>query len=523
MGRWQDNDYPQTLSIGFSAAMAGLLLFALISLVVFILLRGTSYFWPQNIYQLEYHAQANHSSTSGRFKAFANLDYSELVAGQKRLWFQVSSAAQPTRSQLMLKDSHVFNTELVTDVAAMTLHDGRVILARPMYLSGLTAKHRSMAEFRQVYASLADLQQRIEHIRGKELARIHQQLAGLNQRQAADNAVARLKLHDDYRHWQKQVDKLTQQVGAFRLHVQFADGQSRSLALAKVALIDYPNAMTSLHKINAALIKFARFLLQAPQQGNSAGGIFPALFGTVLLVLLMTLLVTPLGVLAAIYLTEYARDNWVTALIRISVNNMAGVPSVVYGVFGLGVFVYMLGGSIDSLFFAERLPSPTFGTPGVLWAAITMAMLTLPVVIVATEEGLKRVPSALRLGSYALGATKAETIRRTVLPMASPGIMTGVILAIARAAGEVAPLMLVGAVKFAPALPIDAEFPFVHLQRQFMHLGALIYDGAFHSQTYSKGSSMIFAACSLLLLLVFLLNLLAMVMRNKLQRNYRQL
>ena len=162
------------------------------------------------------------------------------------------------------------------------------------------------------------------------------------------------------------------------------------------------------------------------------------------------------------------------------------------------------------------------GTPGGFWAALTMAILTLPVVIVATEEGLRRVPEGLKAGSYALGATKIETIMKTILPIASPGIMTGVILAIARAAGEVAPLMLVGAVKFAPNLPFDGEFPYLHLDRQFMHLGVLIYDGAFHSQTDAKSASMMFAACLLLLVVVFVLNVLAVILRTRLRKRYLQ-
>jgi len=262
------------------------------------------------------------------------------------------------------------------------------------------------------------------------------------------------------------------------------------------------------------------FLSDSPKQANTSGGVFPALFGTVLMVFLMTIIVTPFGVLAAIYLSEYAPNTALTTIIRVSVSNMAGVPSIVYGVFGLGFFVYTLGGSIDELLFSDTLPAPTMGSPGVFWAALTMAVLTLPVVIVATEEGLRRVPDGLKAGSYALGATKIETIIRTVLPIASPGIMTGVILAIARAAGEVAPLMLVGAVKFAPTLPIDGEFPYLHLDRQFMHLGVLIYDGAFHSQTDGKSASMMFAACLLLLIVVFVLNILAVLLRARLRKRY---
>src|SRR5690606_36742991 len=171
------------------------------------------------------------------------------------------------------------------------------------------------------------------------------------------------------------------------------------------------------------------------------GGIFPAIFGTVMMVMLMSVIVTPFGVIAAVYLKEYAKQGPLTRVIRIAVNNLAGVPSIVYGVLGLGFFVYFLGGSMDELFYPEAAPTPVFGTPGLLWSSLTLALLTLPVVIVATEEGLSRIPRSVREGSYALGATRAETLWRIVLPMASPAMMTGLILAIARAAGEVAPLM----------------------------------------------------------------------------------
>ncbi len=175
--------------------------------------------------------------------------------------------------------------------------------------------------------------------------------------------------------------------------------------------------------------------------------------------LLMTIFVVPFGVLAALYLREYAKQGPIVSVVRIAINNLAGVPSIVYGVFGLGFFCYIVGGGIDQLFFPERLPNPTYGKGGVLWASLTLALLTLPVVIVATEEALSAVPGSLREGSYACGASKWQTMRRIVLPRAMPGIMTGMILAMARGAGEVAPLMLVGAVKLAPELPLDASAP----------------------------------------------------------------
>ncbi|MCZ8074839.1 MAG: ABC transporter permease subunit, partial [Paucibacter sp.] len=204
-------------------------------------------------------------------------------------------------------------------------------------------------------------------------------------------------------------------------------------------------------------------------------------------------------------------------------NNLAGVPSIVYGVFGLGFFVYFLGGNIDRLFFPEALPGPTFGSPGILWSALTLALLTLPVVIVATEEGLARVPRSVREGSLALGATKAETLWRTVLPIASPAMMTGLILAVARAAGEVAPLMLVGVVKLAPALPLDSFFPFLHLERKFMHLGFHIYDVGFQSPNVEAARPLVYATAMLLVVVIIGLNLTAIRMRNRLREKFKEL
>ena len=234
----------------------------------------------------------------------------------------------------------------------------------------------------------------------------------------------------------------------------------------------------------------------------------------------MTVIVAPLGVLTAIYLQEYAQRGMLTRLVRVAVNNLAGVPSIVYGVFGLGFFVYAVGGSIDRVFFHDALPAPTLGTPGMLWAALTMALLTLPVVIVATEEGLARVPASLREGSLALGATRAETLWRVVLPAASPALLTGLILAVARAAGEVAPLLLVGVAKYAPGLPIDAEFPYLHLDRQFMHLGFSIYDIGFQSPHLAAAEGLVFAAAGLLVLIVLLLNVAAVMLRARLRRAF---
>ena len=305
--------------------------------------------------------------------------------------------------------------------------------------------------------------------------------------------------------------------------VETADGQQVNLPLATVLDAYRPNAMGLPRALWHYVGKAWDFVSEDPREANTEGGIFPAIYGTVLMVLLMSVFVTPFGVVAAVYLKEYAKQGMLTRFIRIAVNNLAGVPSIVYGVFGLGFFVYTIGGGIDQLLFEEALPSPTYGTGGLFWASLTLALLTLPVVIVSTEEGLSRIPRAIREGSLALGATRWETLWRTVIPMASPGIMTGLILAVARAAGEVAPLMLVGVVKLAPSLPLDGDYPFLHPERKFMHLGFHIYDVGFQSPNVEAARPLVYATALLLVIVIVLLNLVAIRVRNHLREKYRGL
>ncbi|NAX40452.1 phosphate ABC transporter permease PstA, partial [Vibrio sp. V26_P1S5P106] len=322
---------------------------------------------------------------------------------------------------------------------------------------------------------------------------------------------------------EQTLDQRRQQLDSQALLVEEMGGEIVRIPLSHILDYWYPNDMNHGQKLRQWGKQLWRFLSDNPRESNSEGGVFPAIFGTVLLVLLMSIIVMPLGVIAAVYLHEYAQDNPFTRLIRVAVINLAGVPSIVYGVFGLGFFVYTIGSSIDNLFYSDRLPAPTFGTPGLLWASLTLAVLTLPVVIVTTEEGLTRIPASVRHGSLALGATQFETIWRIVLPMASPAIITGLILAIARAAGEVAPLMLVGAVKLASNLPVDGEFPFVHLERKFMHLGFHIYDVGFQTTNIEAARPLVYATAFLLVTVVVSLNLTAIHIRNNLREKYRTL
>jgi phosphate transport system permease protein len=376
----------------------------------------------------------------------------------------------------------------------------------------------------------------IAHLEKKEIAAVNYGLERLRLKQrkleledhwdatAKQQIAAEKAAYDvDYKQYQTQLATLYQNIRRDSLVAKTESGATLEIPLFKVVRAFQPNAMSLLDKIIHYGVKVVEFLSDDPREANTEGGIFPAIFGTVMMVMMMSVIVTPFGVIAAVYLREYAKQGFTTRLIRIAVNNLAGVPSVVYGVFGLGFFVYILGGNIDQLFFPESAPAPVFGTPGLLWASITLALLTLPVVIVSTEEGLARIPSSIREGSLALGATKLETLWLTVLPMASPAMMTGLILAVARAAGEVAPLMLVGVVKLAPTLPLDGNFPFLHLDRKFMHLGFHIYDVGFQSPNVEAARPLVYATALLLVLVIIGLNLAAIVIRNNLREKYRAL
>lgn len=399
------------------------------------------------------------------------------------------------------------------------------------------------ADVWKTYPALQDgvneLRDRIKQIEKKEIGGVNFKLERLRldtkrlqlKGKTAENDPAaykaleeRQKTYDsEYQKLRGELDELNRQMSIYSLMVKTVEGQEVEIALSKITRVYQPNKLGLLAKLGLYAEKLWEFVSDEPREANTEGGIFPAIFGTVMMVLLMSVFVTPFGILAALYLREYANQGKVTQIIRIAVNNLAGVPSIVYGMFGLGFFVYFMGSNIDALFYPELLPAPTFGTPGILWSSLTLAILTLPVVIVATEEGLTRIPRSIREASLALGATKAETLWRVVLPMASPAMMTGLILAIARAAGEVAPLMLVGVVKLAPTLPLDGNFPFMHLERKFMHLGFHIYDVGFQSPNVEAARPLVYATSFLLVMVIILLNIAAIRIRNQLRERYKAL
>ncbi|MGH9388061.1 MAG: phosphate ABC transporter permease PstA, partial [Vicinamibacteria bacterium] len=324
-----------------------------------------------------------------------------------------------------------------------------------------------------------------------------------------------------YAELEAKLAALLESAAGTRVSFKTVDGQEKELRSLDIYRAYPANQLSIFERAATYAGRLWSFLADDPREANTEGGIWPAIFGTVMMVFLMSLAVVPLGVLAALYMREYAKQGVLVRTVRVAVNNLAGVPSIVFGVFGLGFFVYFVGGGIDRLFFPEALPTPTYGTGGILWASLTLALLTVPVVIVASEEALAAVPRSMREASLAMGATQFQTILRVVLPGAAPGILTGLILAMARAAGEVAPLMLTGVVKLAPELPVDSFFPFFHFDRKFMHLGFHIYDVGFQSPNVEAAKPMVYTTTIFLLLIVVLLNLTAIQVRNYLREKYR--
>ena len=506
----------ESLSVMLFASAMAISIIAIASLLGVILVNGTGHFWPTKIQLVEMNAGQEVKKFYGQLVSESSYSDRSEVTKQYRMtdWDRLGF------SSVYIDDaSNSSEGSYPVDVALLTLRSGSQVLAKPV---SLISEHNAqpLSSFDQLLVEVAANRNQVEFILNNQIASLNSQLQTLD---IAQEETRHQQLIDEYDQARHKANELKAALSSHLLIVEDALGTVYELPLNDIERYDYVNQYSLWGKFKYSLRSVWQFVSESPKQLYASGGVFPAIFGTVVMVLVMTIFVTPLGILVAIYLHEYAAQNRLTTLVRISINNMAGVPSIVYGVFGLSFFVYELGAGIDNWFFEETLPAPTFGAPGLFWASLTMAMLTLPVVVVATEEGLRRVPDSLRMGSYALGATQFETIRKTVIPMASPGIMTGIILAIARGAGEVAPLILVGAVKFAPTLPIDTEYPYIHFERQFMHLGVTVFDGAFQGQLAGSGSNMMFAACLFLLLIVVLLNIVAQVVRQRLRRQYNAL
>lgn len=534
--------------IWLNAGMASAAIIMVFGLILYIAVKGMGHFWPHTVLQFEYvEADGQASKVLGELIESETLTAARLKAigmtpppGQtevERVLFKTGNRDLTGADFRWFVRGNMRAIEQPPGVMELEREEWGNFIGFPVALkeagSVVATGDELPAALEERIERRTGLKQRIEEIQRDQIGAINYRLEALRlaERKAqADGeldderreslAAERRELDAKYAVLSADLERLNGEIGHDSLVMRTVEGQEIEVPLAKVVRAYSPNAMGLLQKIGHYGAKIREFIVENPREANTEGGIFPAIFGTVLMVMIMAVLVTPFGVIAAVYLSEYARQGPLTRMIRIAVNNLAGVPSVVYGVFGLGFFVYFLGGSIDELFYAESLPSPTFGTPGLMWAALTLALLTVPVVIVSTEEGLSRIPKSVREGSLALGATKAETLWRTVLPMATPGMMTGVILAIARAAGEVAPLMLVGVVKLAPSLPLDGNAPFLHLDRKFMHLGFHIYDVGFQSPNVEAARPLVYATALLLVLVIVVLNLAAIRIRNRLREKY---
>ncbi|MDQ7089932.1 MAG: phosphate ABC transporter permease PstA [Methylococcales bacterium] len=536
--------------IWMNAAAVSISLILVIGLLFLIAVRGLGHYWPAQV--TEYTYQDSNQST----KIMGELvDSTVMSARQARASNYQLEAGADHLVQHLLK---VGNRDLTgmdfrwvdaPKINAEQVPENALVIERREwgnfygYLVALKSEGKIIATGTQAWNELQprlekalETFEEIKQLQNGAVGKINYALEKLRLKQrrleidhqwdkAAEQDITQQKNrhNEDYKILQQDLAVLYQKIRVDSLVVKSANGKEIEIPLEKCVRIYQPNAMSLAAKIGHYGEKFIEFIIEEPREANTEGGIFPAIFGTVMMVMLMAVIVTPFGVIAAVYLREYAKQGFTTRLIRIAVNNLAGVPSIVYGIFGLGFFVYILGGNIDELFYPESAPSPVFGTPGLMWASLTLALLTLPVVIVSTEEGLSRIPKSIREGSLALGATKAETLWRTVLPMASPAMMTGLILAIARAAGEVAPLMLVGVVKLAPTLPLDGNFPYLHLERKFMHLGFHIYDVGFQSPNVEAARPLVYATSLLLVVVIICLNMFAIRVRNNLREKYRAL
>lgn len=531
--------------IWLTAGTVSLSLIMVFGLLLLITLRGMGHFWPQDIAEI--------TLTDGELVLGEFVEQETVTAARVRALGTDVPAEREFVDRFQIKTGNRdisgadFRWLNDTEIASVRYPENVLVAERTEwgnfygYVEGLREGGQSLEpsaqrwpEIEQRMARKQELAERISVIEKDRMGSINYELERLRLARkslelsgaaADDPAYAELarqdaELQTRYEELAAQLASLYRDIGRDTLLVSTVDGVERELPFAKLVRLFRPNAMNMGEKLIHYGAKVLEFVSDEPREANTEGGVFPAIFGTVLMVLLMSVFVTPFGVIAAIYLREYAHQGTLTRIIRIAVNNLAGVPSVVYGVFGLGFFVYFMGGSIDALFFPESLPAPTFGTPGLLWSSLTLALLTVPVVIVATEEGLSRIPRSIREGSLALGATKAETLWRTVLPMATPAMMTGLILAVARAAGEVAPLMMVGVVKLAPTLPLDGDFPYLHLDRKFMHLGFHIYDVGFQSPNVEAARPLVYATALLLVIIIVTLNLAAITIRSRLQEKY---
>ena len=549
LGHWLRGGAPGVWLSGGAVAIAVLMTLGLIGIIA---VRGLAHFWPAEVVQARY----TPPGLEPRLVLGEVVEREAVPAARLQsagMTLPAGSGETLTRELFKLGNRDLYGSDFVWLIGdwlqdRQTPADVLVLERREWgnfygYALEVREEGRQVAkgaaavpELQRRLLRTRDLSERLERLEKHDIGSVNHALerlrlegrgleldGRLDATAQADLAARRTELEARYSDLEDQLAGLRQERRRDSVVLRDVEGRTLELNLARIVRAYQPNAMGVGAKLGFYGSKLWEFLSADPREANTEGGVFPAIFGTVMMTLLMAVIVTPFGVIAAIYLREYARQGPLTRTIRIAVNNLAGMPAIVYGVFGLGFFVYVLGGSLDQLFFQASLPAPTFGTPGLLWASLTLAILAVPVVIVATEEGLARIPRSIREGSLALGATQAETLWKVVLPLASPAMMTGLILAMARAAGEVAPLMLVGVVKLAPSLPLDGNYPYLHLDQKIMHLGFHIYDVGFQSPNVEAARPLVYATALLLVLVIAGLNVSAVLLRNRLREKYRLL
>ncbi len=506
----------------FGVAMA-------LGLFLLILIKGASSFWPRRIDLMEVSNGAAVEKIAGfvtqeteRRDVSGVHEEIQVFRGNKDLnseafkYIDKSAVKSVSRPEsLLLVERLEYGPAIVSPVALVT-PAGRVEAGAGNFESALKGLLDKVPVARK----------KLLAIERKEIGAISRELEALGRAEKAGSvkpetaAARRAELQGKFDALQAEAVVIREKLAESKFFGVTADGREVTYPAGNLLHVFPSNRAGFFDRVGEMLHRIWKFLSEDPREANTEGGVFPAIFGTVVMTLVMSLFVTPFGVIAAIYLREYAKQGHFVRMVRISVNNLAGVPSIVFGVFGLAFFVYFVGGGLDRWLFADRLPTPTYGTPGIFWASLTLSLLTLPVVIVATEEALSAVPRGVREAALACGASKWQTIQRVVLPASLPGILTGVILAMARGAGEVAPLMLVGVVKLAPSLPLDDIAPFIHPERKFMHLGFHIYDLGFQSPDAEAAKPIVYATALLLLVVVISLNLTAILIRNRLKKRF---
>ena len=540
---------PMVFAMGGSLAIGLLMIVGILGLIAWF---GFTTFWPQHIVQVtakDGTVIAGEVFRSESFKpadeklaaipADARAKIDEDLGYAERTLYRVGNYDLYGEDFQWRNDYDIASTEMPADMTFIERQEWGPFIGRitKLSLNGVVTESPTLDAVNTAVAEGQARRAAIQDLKTEEIGRISTEIEelrlevksatlsyGANDQRTLDKAAEVAEktkaLEAEYAEVTTKLQDLQAEDAKYTMTLADIGGQTKDQPLSIIVRLYQPNQMGVFEKLGVYFGRWGEFIFSEPREANTEGGVWPAIVGTLAMTVLLSLLVAPFGVMTALYLREYAKQGRLVSFVRICVNNLAGVPSIVYGVFGLGFFCYVLGGSIDQLFFPEKLPSPTFGTGGVLWAALTLALLTVPVVIVATEEALAAVPRSMREGSLACGASKWQTIRWIVLPRALPGIMTGLILAMARGAGEVAPLMLVGVVKLAPELPLDLSWPFIHLDRSFMHLGFHIFDVGFQSRNAEAGRPMVFVTTLLLIVIILAMNATAISVRSRLKRRF---